>query len=143
MISLRNTGSRPEAGFTLLEVMVAVAIIAIAMVTLLGSQSQSVSVADRGRYTVDVALLAQHRLALLETEPFEDIASDSGDFGEDYPGFAWRTEVEEISGEDLDLKDADGLLKRVDLVVFRGDDEDQGLRLRTIVMANQVEPKTP
>ncbi|NIP42655.1 MAG: type II secretion system protein, partial [Gammaproteobacteria bacterium] len=37
-------------GFTLLEVMIAVALIAIALTTLLGSQSQSVSFANSAKF---------------------------------------------------------------------------------------------
>ena len=129
------------SGFTLLEVMIAVAILSIAMVSLLGSQSQSVSVAGYSRFTVDTALLAQHKLAMIELEDFESLGSDSGNFGSEFPGYSWTTTVEEISTEELDMEEADGLLKRVDLQVFRESDEDNAIYLRSIVMANQVEAK--
>ena len=82
--------------FTLLEVMIAVAIIAIALVAALGSQSQSVSLASEAKFTTTVAFLAQDKMAELEAQKPEDLVSDAGDFGEDFPGYRWESEVGEV-----------------------------------------------
>lgn len=83
---------RKEGGFTLLEVMIALAILAIALTSMFGSQSQSLSLAIEARFNGAAALLAQEKLAEYEAGVAE-IEDGEGDFGEAFPGFAWKTEV--------------------------------------------------
>ena len=105
-------------GFTLLEVMVAVALIAIALTTLLGSQSQSVSFANSAKFETMAALLAQSKMSEIEMLDKENLNSDSGDFGDDYPGYAWEVTVSDISIEGVD--NISDYLKQVDLTVTWG-----------------------
>jgi len=79
-------------GFTLLEVMVAISMLAIALTTLFGSQSQSVSLAATAKFNVQAPLLAQLKLAEFTTNT-DRPASDSGDFGDEFPGFQWQLET--------------------------------------------------
>ncbi|MDH3332257.1 MAG: prepilin-type N-terminal cleavage/methylation domain-containing protein, partial [Desulfobulbaceae bacterium] len=90
-------------GFTLLEVIIAVAIIAIALTTLLGSQSQSVSFANSAKFETMAALLAQSKMSEIVIQEADSLSSDSGDFGDDYPGYAWDVTVSNIS---LEMDDA-------------------------------------
>lgn len=112
------------SGFTLLEVMIATAIIAIALVAALGSQSQSVSLANEAKFATTVAFLAQKKMAELEAEDIKDVVSDTGDFGEDFPGYRWESEVDDASlaGSDQDH------IKKILLSVYRA--EDDGLKYR-------------
>jgi len=96
------TGTRPEApGFTLLEVMIAMAILAIALVAAFQSQSQSISMSGQARFLTTASLLAQGKMAELEALRPESVANDSGDFGEDYPDYAWQVEVADTGQESL------------------------------------------
>jgi hypothetical protein len=81
--------------------MVAVAIIAMALVAALGSQSQSVSLANEAKFTTTVAFLAQGNMAELETKDPGGFASDTGDFGEDFPGYRWESEVGPVDVADV------------------------------------------
>ena len=95
-------GKQPEnAGFTLLEVMIAMAILAIALVAAFQSQSQSISMSGQARFLTTASLLAQGKMAELEALKPESVASDSGDFGEDYPDYAWQVEVADTGQESL------------------------------------------
>jgi len=105
-------------GFTLLEVMIAVAIIAIALTTLLGSQAQSVSFANSAKFETMAALLAQSKMSEITIRAADSLSSDSGGFGDDYPGYRWETTVSNVSIEGLDAI-AD-YLKQVDLTVTWG-----------------------
>ena len=80
-------------GFTLLEVLVALSIIATALVTLLSLHAQNIHVVAQDRAIVRATFLAQDVLTkTLVEEPFPDPTTDSGDF-EDDPGFRWAVEV--------------------------------------------------
>ena len=105
-------------GFSLLEVMIAVALIAIALVTLLGSQSQSVSFANSAKFETMAALLAQSKMSEITIQDADSLSSDSGNFGDDYPGYAWEATVSDISIEGLDT--ISDYLKQIDLTVTWG-----------------------
>ena len=87
---------RSSSGFTLLEVMVAVAIIAIALVAALGSQSQGVSLATEAKFITTSVFLAQGKMAEFEIMEPDDLGSESGDFGEDFPGYRWEVEIDDV-----------------------------------------------
>ncbi len=108
-------------GFTLLEVMVATAIIAMALVAALGSQSQSVSLASEAKFATTVAFLAQRKMAEVEAQKPADLTSDSGDFGEDFPGYRWESQIRDVSLEGLE--DVSKYLKKIALTVYCGKDD--------------------
>jgi general secretion pathway protein I len=114
-------------GFTLLEVMIATAIIAIALVAALGSQSQSVSLANEAKFATTVAFLAQKKLAELEANNLEDLVSDTGDFAEDFPGYRWESEVGEAPLEGFEK--VSDRIKKIRLTVYRVEDDGYQYRL--------------
>ncbi|HEX2095192.1 MAG TPA: prepilin-type N-terminal cleavage/methylation domain-containing protein [Longimicrobiaceae bacterium] len=89
----RSAASR--AGFTLLEAMVALAILGTGVAAVLGLLASGVSVTQRTQTRVLVTELAQERLeSLLLGEP--DGAGDGeaqGRYEEPYGAFRWRTRV--------------------------------------------------
>ena len=107
-----------NTGFTLLEVMVAVALIAIALTTLLGSQAQSVSFANSAKFETTAALLAQSKMSEIVMQETTALSGGSGDFGEDYPGYAWETTVSDISIEGIE--NISDYLKQIDLKLTWG-----------------------
>ena len=129
---------RSQTGFTLLEIMVAVAIIAIAFVSLLGSQSQSISMASISRFETMAALLAGQKLAEIQISGFADLHSDEGDFKDDFSDFHWKSEVRELSEDEIGISGADGMLKAVDLTISTGGG-DSVYRLRSLVM-REIKP---
>ena len=103
--------------FTLLEVMIAVSIIAIAFVTLLGSQSRSLSHATEAQFNIVAPMLASLKLAEVErgVVPMEN---DEGDFGSDFSGYSWKMAVEVAAFENhQDLAGMKRPLQRVELTV--------------------------
>jgi general secretion pathway protein I len=84
---------RKEKGFTLMEVMVAVAILAIALVSIFQLQSQSISMATDSRFMTTAALLAQSKMAEMESRSYLSNQSEVGDFGTDYPQYAWQMQI--------------------------------------------------
>lgn len=104
-------------GFTLLEVMVAMAILAIALTSLLGSQSQSLYAADEANFSMMSAFLAQEKMTELLAQD-DNLIIDSGDFGEYHPGYFWRAEVVQSDFSEIEtLEGTEYLLTRIDLLV--------------------------
>lgn len=88
----------PHAGFTLIEVMLALAIAATALVALLGLQNQSLQSVIRGQDVTRAALLAQEIMTAAELERFPALGQTRGDFQNlhprMYPNFRWYRNVE-------------------------------------------------
>ena len=103
-------------GFTLLEVMIALAVISIALLAVLSAQSQGVSLANESRFNTTASLLAQGKMAEIETVgDVGDLRRGSGDFGEAFPDYVWRLSVEDVSfGAAASVSNR---LKRIDLEV--------------------------
>lgn len=109
-----------QRGFTLLEVMIAIAVIAIALTTLLGLQTKSISLAYEAKFLTTASLLAKGKMADIELLPLAELQSDSGDFGDDFPGYGWDAQINDFSIANLgDFADFTSHLKQIDLQVFR------------------------
>ena len=109
------------AGFTLLEVMVAMAIMAIVLVSVYRMHSQTLTMNTAARFYTQAPLLAQGKLAQLESASSGMVAGDSGDFGDKFPGYTWTLATDEITSESLGEIAAD--LKRIDMTVSFNRDE--------------------
>lgn len=112
-----------SSGFTLLEVMIALAILAIAITALFGSQSHSLSLAIEGKFNGSASLLAQEKLAEYRAGVV-DLVDAEGDFGKEYPGFSWKAEVRDADLESFPrLQELDAGLKRLDLTISWEDEQ--------------------
>jgi len=115
------------SGFTLLEVMVAMAIMAIVLVSVYRMHSQTLTMNMAARFYTQAPMLAQSKLAQIEVDSSGITATDSGDFGDKFPGYTWRISTEEVASEALGEIAAD--LKRIDMtVVFNSDEYSYNVR---------------
>jgi len=80
-------------GFTLIEVLIAMTILAGALVVIFQSQSQSISMSTDSRFMTTAALLAQSKMVEVEASSPLANHSEDGDFGPDYPQYTWHLEV--------------------------------------------------
>jgi len=128
-VSLMNAFmNNRNPGFTLLEVMVAMSIIAIALTALLASQSQSISIAGEAKFSTTAALLAQSKMAEIETKTEDELIYDSGDFGNDFPDYSWEMDVRDVIF--TDEEEFTDYLKQVDLTVYWGEGRQYQYSLR-------------
>jgi general secretion pathway protein I len=82
-----------QGGFTLLEVMIALAVIAVAFVALLGLRNSDIVMHDRARAMIQATALAQQRLGDTVVGPFPEIGSTEGSFDDEHARYAWRQDV--------------------------------------------------
>lgn len=80
-------------GFTLLEIMIALAIIAIAFVALLGLRNRDIVLHEYGRTLIAATALAQQRLADTLVGPYPEVGRTEGPFDEAHARFSWRQDV--------------------------------------------------
>ena len=99
--ALRTPHSAFKGGFTLLEVMVALLIIATSFVVLLHTRNQSVITADYAKRATVATLLASEKMSDIEQEDFPDTGDDSSNFGDDYPEYRWKTSVSDTTYENI------------------------------------------
>ena len=118
-----TSGQQPAAsrGFTLIEVMVAMAIMAIVLVSVYRMHSQTLTMNTANRFYTQAPLLAKGKLAQLETRTSGISAGDSGDFGEKFPGYSWNVSVDEVAIEALGEVAND--FKQIDLTVSFNNNE--------------------
>ena len=117
-----NSRRPPDhAGFSLLEVMVAMAVMSIVLVSVYRMHSQTLSMNAANRFYTQAPILAQSKLAQLEAASSEIIAGDSGNFGEKFPGYSWTVSVQDVSAEALG--EISNELKQIDLTVSLNDNE--------------------
>jgi len=76
-------------GFTLLEVMVSLAIMAGVILTLLGSVNYHIGIVANERDNTTLTLLARSRIAELEQSP----AKGEGTFAPSHPELTWRSDL--------------------------------------------------
>lgn len=116
----RVAGNNQEA-FTLLEVMVAIAILALGVSMLFGSQSQSIALITESQFNTQASFLAGLKIAEYECGKEEPLNND-GDFGENHPGYSWKVEVDQPSlAEIAPLDDAEENIQKLNLTISWGD----------------------
>jgi type II secretion system protein I len=109
-----NPLRRRARAFTLLEVMVAIAILGIALLGLLGLQHQSMQSVIRAQQETRASMLAQAVMTEAELERYPDLGMTSGDFEASFPGefkdFRWEREVD-ASGTFPDVREVKVLIR--------------------------------
>ena len=99
---LRNhPGLSERDGFTLLEVVVALGILATALVILLESHYGSLRLFDSAQEVAFMDNLLLHALGESEREVLAGNLSGEGDFGRRYPDYSFSFSAQEANVEDL------------------------------------------
>jgi len=85
-------------GFTLMELVIAFVLLAVGIVAILELVGQTTLNARLARDRTKAALLAQQRMEELLSQPDLQPGISEGDFGDRFPQFRWRTQIEPVSG---------------------------------------------
>lgn len=102
-IRLRQGGRiSSRSGFTLIEVVAALAILVLFLVPILGGVTRGLQSVDSAGKRARALELAQDKMTEIEMLPLPDFEGvEDGDFGKDYPGYRW--EVETVKSPDIQL----------------------------------------
>ena len=85
---------RRPRGFTLLEVLAALGILAIVLLAVFRLQAQALSMNRESRFHTLAPHLARSVLKERESAPDAPLAGGEGDFGAEHPGYTWKITVE-------------------------------------------------
>jgi general secretion pathway protein I len=114
-----------RAGFTLLEVMLAMAVLGIALLALLALHHQSLQSVIHGQDISRAAQLAQAIMSAAEMERFPDVGMTKGNFEtlfpKEYPNFSWE-QIVTLSGFFPDVC-------KVQVIVFYGPNQSKSFEL--------------
>ncbi|MBI4496068.1 MAG: prepilin-type N-terminal cleavage/methylation domain-containing protein [Deltaproteobacteria bacterium] len=89
----RSLRGRKAAGFTLLEVMIALSILAIVGVAYLRAQGTGLRLVEESGQLTLATLLAREKMAELEGVGFPEVGKTSGPGGSEFPAFHWERRV--------------------------------------------------
>lgn len=110
-----------QKGFTLMEVMVAISVVAIALMAIYRMHTQTLFMDSMGRFDTFATMLARQKLADVNSTKIADLIGDSGDFENDYPGYTWQVQSETVAS---DLIKEDGpVLKQITITILLNEDE--------------------
>jgi prepilin-type N-terminal cleavage/methylation domain-containing protein len=84
-------------GFTLLEILLCMALIAIAFLAVSRLSAQNLDLRGEAQFLTIANYLAQERLSQMRSSGVLEPESVSGDFGDDFPYFRYRQEIEEVT----------------------------------------------
>lgn len=114
------------SGFTLIEVMLAIGILAITFIVLMGLQHRDISLQEHADRLTVATLLARERLMQFEMAGFPPLGDQAGEFLEEHSGYTWKATVAPTPF---------GFVREVRVRV-RWEGEEQGAELIALVFKN-------
>ena len=108
-------------GFTLLEVMTAISIMAIALISVYKMHSQTIVMANTARFYTTAPFLAQSKISEIESKSDDELSDSSGDFGDKFPQYNYNISINDVESELLGNTTND--LKKIDIIISYNSDE--------------------
>lgn len=96
-MGMSGAGGR-EGGFTLLELLISMGLMAIALVSVFSLLAQDLEVQSEARFLTIAHSLLQDRLAQVQARERLSPGRVSGDLEEEAPGYSFMEEIEETEG---------------------------------------------
>jgi general secretion pathway protein I len=108
--------TKSSDGFTFLEIMVALSIVAIVFIAVYQLHFSTLANTHDSRFFVIAPMLAQKKLSEVEWTGKKDGNPMTGDFGEEFPGFSWEMTIKQPESEFLKNQTPD--LRQIDLQIL-------------------------
>ncbi len=97
---MNKKNRQTDTGFTLIEVLVSVAIISIGFFGVYTLHIQTIAANSVVRFHLKAPFLAQMKISELDSS-LSELSESTGDFGDEHPGFSWKVVPGEIESESL------------------------------------------
>ena len=116
-----------DRGFTLLEIMISLGLIAVALLAVSKLQTSNLDQQIEAGFMTNAALLAENRLVLIESRDAMTAEESSGDFGDSFPQYTYEEDIQEVP-------DSEGLFKvSVKIIHEQGEGKSREFLLETLV----------
>ena len=113
-------------GFTLLEVIIAVAIMGASMAILLGAVNRNLVLASKSKNQSIAYSLAQEKIGEIELQGYPQVGKEQGTY-EEFPGFSWYVNILPYDIEQL------GTEIRIVMVDIAWDEGNQVFKVATAI----------
>ena len=129
------SSSHTERGFTLIEIVVTLAILGLAMPALLRSFTQAAKEQALSENMTTALYLLKFRMAEIEAGGYPDIGEEDGEFGEN-SRYRWNSEVQDIESEEIE-----GLRLVTVTVIWQEQGKEKSISMNTYLADRQM-PQT-
>ena len=85
-----------DQGFTLLEIIICLGLIALVLVAVFHLQAQNLDLQSEAQFMTTATCLLQERLSQIQSLENVEEGTTSGDFGKDHPEYTYTQEVSEV-----------------------------------------------
>jgi type II secretion system protein I len=120
-----------DHGFTLLEIVICLGIIALVLVAVFHLQAQNLDLQSEAQFMTIATCLLQERLSQIQARETIEEGTNSGDFGKDYPDYTYTQEVSEVP-------DTETLYKVRVAVILERDKARKDLWLETYLYRQRI-----
>ena len=120
-----------DHGFTLLEIIICLGLIALVLVAVFHLQAQNLDLQSEAQFMTTATCLLQERLSQIQAQEKIDEGRNSGDFGKDHPDYTYTQEVSEVP-------DTETLYKVKVAVILERDKARRDLWLETYLYRQKI-----
>ncbi len=132
LISLFRQSRDEKNGFTLIEIVVTLAILSLALPTLLRSFTEAAKGQALAENRTTALYLLKFQMATIEAEGYPDIGEENGEFGED-SRFRWHSDV-----QDVELDEIEGLRLVTVTVTWQERGRERSISTSTYLADRQI-----
>jgi type II secretion system protein I len=129
---------KSAGAFTFVEVIIALAIISISLLSLIRLHMINLKMNDSAEITSQAAFLAQEKLAEISASPLPAQGSDRGTVERYALTFDWHTEVENLNSPQLDKEQVSGLKKISIDITWQLGAGKKHLRMSTLIADRNI-----
>lgn len=121
---------RSFEGFTLLEVLISLGLIAIALLAVFRLQGQNLDLQSEAQFVTVARYLAQERISRIQAAESIEFGRRSGDFEEAFPRFRYEEEADESS-------DTEGIFNIKVRIFLEGGGSARDFTTRTLLFSDR------
>ena len=134
-ISLLQRSADDKRGFTLIEVVVTLAILSLALPALIRSFTEAARGQAISENMTTALYLLKFQMAEIELQGYPDIGEEEGEFGEDSL-YRWHSEVQDVESDEIE-----GLRLVTVTVTWQAQGKEDSISMNTYI-ANRQMPQT-